>query len=551
MAEVSTDDRIRTFLTVMPRLLRAERPPAAALRDIADVARALFDARYSGAALLEEDGSCSASSFSGLPPDVARTLQSDPEGFPLLTVAKDQVGTLRTGAPDATPGPVQLPDAHPPVSHLLAVPLRAQGHVLGVLYVGDRDDGQPFSASDEQLLQTAGGLLGAAMSNAQLLRDALHARSWMRAATGITQELFAGELKQPLQQIADRVHELADADFVGLTVLEDGALVVRHATGPELDPLVVGTQLPLERSTLAERTISSGRGHVVGALDPEAREALHSWTGIEVGPAMMLPLRGADGVLGVMFVGRELGAWRFTETDVEIAGSFANHAAVAVELANARQVAEQLQLLEERTRIGRDLHDHVVQRLYGTGMSLQRVVSSLEGAPMERVSGAITTLDDTIRQIRNTIMTLRSPDEDGTLESLVADIAGEAAPLLGFRPAVALEEPTGELSGPLASDLAACLREGVSNIVRHAQAGHVEIHAAVDGASLLLTLRDDGVGIQSTRRSGLENMNTRVQRYGGRLEVTSAPGQGTQLCWWVPLPRSPVPQPRRPERQRS
>ena len=540
VAEVSTDERIRTFLTVMPRLLRAERPPAAALRDIADVARALFDARFSGAALLEDDGSFGAVSFSGLAPDVEEALLGDRDKIfqairEARTTATDDAATI-------------LPSAHPQVQHLLTAPLIAHHHVLGVLYVADREDQAAFTDADVQLLQTAGGLLGAALSNTQLLRDALHARSWMRAAAGITQELFAGELKQPLQHIADRVHELADADFVGLAVLEDESLVVRHATGPELDPLVVGRQLPLERTTLAERTIRSGRGQVVGALDPEARESLRSWSGIEVGPAMMLPLRGADGVLGVMFVGRELGAWRFTETDVEIAGSFANHAAVAVELANARQVAEQLQLLEERNRIGRDLHDHVVQRLFGTGMSLQRVASSLDGAPKERVSGAITTLDDTIRQIRNTIMSLRNPDEDATLESQVSDILREVTPLLGFSPLVALEQPTGQLGGQLAADLAACVREGLSNIVRHAHASNVEIHAAVDGSALVLTLRDDGVGIQSNRRSGLDNMVARVQRYGGELDITSSPGGGTQLCWRVPMPRTSVPRPRMAER---
>jgi signal transduction histidine kinase len=184
-------------------------------------------------------------------------------------------------------------------------------------------------------------------------------------------------------------------------------------------------------------------------------------------------------------------------------------------------------------------------------MSLQRVVSGLAGDPAERVSGAITTLDDTIRQIRNTIMSLRNPDEEATLESFVGDIAREAAPLLGFNPKVTLEPPTDELAGPLAADLAACLREGLSNIVRHAQADQVEVHASVDGAALILTLTDDGVGIQSDRRSGLDNISTRVRRYGGRLDITSAPGEGTELRWQVPLPRNPVPQPRRPGRHGS
>ncbi len=541
MGEVSADDRVRAFLTVMPRLLRAERPPAAALRDIADVARSLFDARYAGVALLEDDGSIGAVSFSGLPPSLAETLRTAPDGRALFESVSG-TGPVRVDDVGAPSSMAQLPDGHPAMHCLLGTPLSAPGRLVGLLYVGDRTDGLPFTHEDEQLAEMAGGLLGAALSNAQLLRDALHARSWMRAAAGITQELFAGELEQPLQHIADRVHELADADVVGLAVLEDDVLVIRHATGPDLDPLIVGRQLPLQGTALAERTVRSGRGQIVTALDPTARQRLRGWSGIEVGPAMMLPLRGADKVLGIMFVGREVGAQRFNETDVEIAGSFANHAAIAVELANARRVAEHLHLLEDRNRIGRDLHDHVVQRLYGTGMSLQRVMPRLEGHERDRVAESVATLDDTIRQIRNTIMSLRNPDEEATLESMIADIAREAAPLLGFSPMIALEMPTGELVGPLANDLAACVREGLSNAVRHSKAGNVEIVAEVDTSqlALVLTLRDDGIGIQSDRRSGLANMAARVRQHGGQLEVTSEPGAGTALSWRVPLPRQPA-----------
>jgi signal transduction histidine kinase len=534
VGEVRADDRIRTLLTAVPQLLRADRPPAAALRDIAEVARSLFAARYAAAALVEDDGSIGPATFSGFPGPALEAMRAAPHGDSLFTSLDGQGAVRFDDVPSAA---VPIPAGHPPIRHLLATSLRAQGRVVGVLYVADCTNDEPFTVVDEKLADEAGELLGASLANLQLLRDALHARSWMRAAAGITQELFAGELRRPLQHIADRVHELADADFVGLAVLEDGALVVRHATGPELDPLVVGRELPLVRTTLAERTIRSGRGQVVASLDPEERDSLQRWSGMEVGPAMVLPLRGADAILGIMFVGREVGSWRFTETDVEIAGSFANHAAIAVELANARQVAEHLHLLEDRNRIGRDLHDHVVQRLFGTGMSLQRVVKQVDGPARERVSDAITTLDDTIRQIRNTIMSLRAPEEEATLEALIADIAREATPLLGFSPMIALESPTGELAGPLAADLAACVREGLSNAVRHANAGNVEIHAAVDTSSLVLTLRDNGVGIQSDRRSGLDNMSARVKQYGGQLEVNTAPGSGTELSWRVPMPR--------------
>jgi signal transduction histidine kinase len=266
---------------------------------------------------------------------------------------------------------------------------------------------------------------------------------------------------------------------------------------------------------------------------------------------MLIPLQGQDTVLGALFLGRLSEAPRFTEADVEVAGTFARHAAIVLELAAAREVAEKVQRLEDRNRLARDLHDHVIQRLYGTGMSLQRLTGRVDGDVRARLEAAVTALDDTITQIRTTIMSLRSADEHHvTLEKLVSEIVSEAAPLLGFEPLVSLEAPSGEVSGPLAADLAACVREGLSNVVRHASASHVEVVATVDGdgggdggagGGVRLTVRDDGVGIRSSRRSGLANLAERAVQHGGSFEIETGPGAGTALTWVVPFPQQRPP----------
>ena len=131
VVEVTADDRIRTFLTVMPRLLRPERPPVAALRDVADVARALFDARYGGAALLQDDGTFSAVSFSGLPPSAAEAIGADPAR---LFDAVDGTRAVRVEDFTSLAVPMQnLPEGHPPVRQLLAATLRSQDKVVGVI----------------------------------------------------------------------------------------------------------------------------------------------------------------------------------------------------------------------------------------------------------------------------------------------------------------------------------------------------------------------------------------------------------------------------------
>jgi signal transduction histidine kinase len=431
-----------------------------------------------------------------------------------------------------------LPPGHPQLHSFLGTKLCANGRTVGFTYAGSVDPGSSFTAEDEELAHHVGTGLGEAIGSVQLLRDALKARRWMRAVTSMTRDLLSPELDEPLRLISDRAQELSEADLVALMlVTEDERMKIRYARGLHSESELVGYEFSLADSGWVRRVLHSNRGQVVPSLPLVERGGFRAMTGLDLGPAMLLPLHGHDSAFGALFLGRLSESSRFTETDMEIAGAFARHAAIMLELAAAREVSEKVQRLEDRNRIGRDLHDHVIQRLYGTGMSLQGLTYQADGDVRDRLENAVAALDDTITQIRTTIMSLRSTDAHVTLEQLVTDIAREATPLLGFEPLVALEVPSGEVSGPLAADLAACVREGLSNVVRHAAASQVEVRATVDSGGLHLTLIDDGVGIQSNRRSGLGNLAERVAEHGGTFQVTSAPGLGTALTWVVPFPR--------------
>jgi signal transduction histidine kinase len=425
----------------------------------------------------------------------------------------------------------------PPIRTFLGVSLRARRLPVGVLYVCDRLDGATFTDEDVKVAEKLGNLLGSALENTHLLRDAMRDRRWMRETLAMTRDLFAEDIEEPLRLICDRARELAEADVVMMLTVEDDTCRVRYARG-------LGTEGLLGQSYLTAGTWTArvlGTGHAEVTSDPMTTQTLGPTTmsGVELGPAMLLPLRGADHVRGALFLARYRESARFTEADLETAGGFADHAAVSLELAAARETTEQLRLMDERNRIARDLHDHVIQRLYATGMSLQRVTRLVEGEARERVEMGVSMIDETISQIRETIQALRTAEEAAamTLGTLVVTIGREATPLLGFAPMIALEPPTNEISGPLAADLAACVREGLSNIARHAQAGSAELIGRIDDSTLTLTLRDDGVGIQSNRRSGLANLAQRAREHGGRFDVSSPPGGGTLLRWDVPLAR--------------
>ena len=529
------DERMRMVMAAMPELMRADRPRSASLRRITDLARCFLRTRYATAALIGENGFLGPVAVSWDTSDGVGPLPSPLEGRGAFEELLRSPSTLRVNDMSAAPPGLSLPAGHPPVQSFLGARLRSGNQPVGILSVADRLDGLPFDDDDEELAAALGEMLGSALGNAHLLRDSLRARQWARAATGMTRELFSGNLEESLRLISERARELAAAEIVTVLLVEGDEAVVRYAGGSRPARQLVGHSVPLDRTLVLGNCLKSGRAEIVPDISTIGGTTVRQLVGVDLGPTLLLPLHGSSSVVGVLSLSRRVGAPGFTETDLETAESFANHVAVTLELASARATEEKLRLVEDRNRIARDLHDHVVQRLFATGLSLQQALPHLDGKVHERVESGVATLDETIRQIRNTILTLRAEDQTTTLETFVGAITREATPLLGFAPVVALETPSGEVSGALASDLGACVREGLSNVVRHAKASAVEVRANFEPGYLVLTLRDDGVGIQSSRRSGLDNLATRVGQHGGTFEVTCPPEGGTLLTWRVPL----------------
>jgi signal transduction histidine kinase len=234
----------------------------------------------------------------------------------------------------------------------------------------------------------------------------------------------------------------------------------------------------------------------------------------------------------------------FPRDVLDLAGSFGSQAAVTLVLAQARREHERLAVYEDRDRIARDLHDLVIQRLFATGMMLQGTtrIDDVPDAAAERVSGAVDELDETIKEIRQTIFALHEP-VDGPTSSARGRVLREtsqSAALLGFEPAVRFAGPVDSMLTPEAADqLVAALREALTNAAKHADAKRVEVIVQIDSGYVVLVVTDDGVGIDdggSGRRSGVANISARAQDLGGscRIERVSDAG-GTRLTWRVPL----------------
>jgi signal transduction histidine kinase len=285
--------------------------------------------------------------------------------------------------------------------------------------------------------------------------------------------------------------------------------------------------------------ITSGRPVLIGNVDEQHDYQMHLSQVVSVGPVMVLPLVASQRVRGALVVGRLQGRRQFTEADLDIATTFANHAAVALELSDARTDQQRMALLEDRDRIARDLHDHVIQRLFAAGLTVQSVASALDGAgPSERLARVVEDVDATIRQIRTSIFQLRGPlgPETSTTRKQLLAIAAESAGSIGFEPQIHFSGPVDSVvDDDVLEDLVAVLREALANVARHAEASRADVSVTVDAGEITLEVSDDGRGIDSERRSGLANLQARAETHGGTLRLIAPRDEGTCLIWTIPI----------------
>jgi signal transduction histidine kinase len=259
--------------------------------------------------------------------------------------------------------------------------------------------------------------------------------------------------------------------------------------------------------------------------------------------AVSVPLIAGEETLGVLVVAKFRDRAPFTDIEVQLAKSFAVHAALAFQFARAEQDRRRLAVFEDRDRIARDLHDLVIQRLFATGLGLEgigRLVTNSTAA--ERITGFVQDLDRTIRDIRNTIFSLQDPAQaQGSLRSELLRTVLDAAGALGFEPRIGFDGPLDSaVPDQVRSDLVGTLHEALSNVARHASATRVAVEISVDraGRQLTLVVDDNGIGIPAApqRRSGLANIEERAARWRGSSSARPGPSGGTRLEWTVSLP---------------
>ncbi len=558
VGQVLTDqERLRLLLDAVV-VIAADLDLDSVLARIVEVASRLADARYVALGVLGVGPQHRLRAFvtHGVSLEQRARIGEPPHGHGLLGLIIDRPEPLRLRDLTADPVSYGFPPNHPPMHSFLGVPIRIREKVFGNLYLTEKAGGGDFTEQDEAIVVALAAAVGVVIENARLYEEAARRERWLAATAEITGLLLASSSRdEALRTVAERAREIARADL--------GCLVLRRSE-TELELQIVSGQprgtsqdalVPVEGS-LAGLVVSTGESLVVDDVATDPRGAVDlvgraDWP--VLGPAIVVPLRTKSGVQGALTL-----AWsrdevsHFHEVDVRLPQRFAEQAALALEVDEARHDQERLAVFEDRDRIGRDLHDLVIQRLFAIGLGLENTARMLGERPdlAGRVSTAVDDLDSTIKDIRRSIFALSASQVSGApaaggsedVRRTVTELVDRAARTLKFRPTLQLLGPVNAAVTPEVSPhLTAVLGEALSNVVRHAGADEVRVVLdAGHGERVCLTVQDNGRGLPAeVSRSGLRNMDERARSLAGSCTVTSRPGAGTTVRWEVPAHRPP------------
>ncbi|MEV7431332.1 GAF domain-containing protein [Nocardioides sp. NPDC092400] len=539
---IDEQDRLRLLLDAVVTMA-ADLSLDGVLSRIVEVASHLVGAQYAALGVIGGGPNRPLSTFvhHGMETEVVHVIGDLPRGHGILGLIIDRPEPLRLHDIAAHPASYGFPPGHPPMSSFLGVPVRIRDRVFGNLYLTEKEGGVDFTATDEEVVVALAAAAGVAIENARLYHEAAVRQRWLAATAEVT-GLLAGadphgvpadEVESDaLRAVAALAREAADADLVWVVAGPEDAPVVVAASGRAPD---------VPSPTVPARAAAHPPADAASSV-PDVGEAGFTGAGwLELGPAVTVPVRASEEVHGVLVL-----AWSperahlHRELDLAAPTAFAEQAALALQVAAARADQQRLVVFEDRDRIGRDLHDLVIQRLFAVGLGLQGTARQLQQPELAaRLEEAVDELDATIKDIRRSIFALGSTDARADLQTEVTRLVDRAAQTLKFRPALSFDGPVRTLvPAEVAPHLLAVLGEALSNASRHADARSVEVHVRA-GREVVLTVADDGRGLPAdTRESGLRNLRQRAEELGGSCEVSSSPGRGTTVRWAVPMRRT-------------
>jgi signal transduction histidine kinase len=528
----------------------------AVLQRLVEAAAQLTGARYAALGVIDRTGrGLEQFRTTGLSEDEIEKIGDPPVGRGILGVLMREGQPLRLHDVRDDPRSVGFPPGHPPMTTFLGVPVAVRGAIYGNLYLTEKEDGEDFTAEDEELVTLLAAQAGVAIENARLFESA---RRWLRQLESITEvgNAIASEtdLAALLELIAGRLRDLIGARLVYVALpAGEGQLRIEACAhdGPAPARGVLLSRADSKIGRVLERRRPERVDSLIDDLevDRHGLRELCELTGLPLATTgIFVPLVVHDRAIGVIAVHDKIAGTspdlRFNDEDVRMAEWFAGRAAVAVDLSRRiqREALERVVSAQEleRKRLARELHDETGQALTSVLLGLKRLD---EATSLDEVRSGVAALREltvqTLQDVRRLAVELRPSalDDFGLVPALERLVDG-------FREQTGLQvELEAQLGERLPADVETALyrivQEALTNVVKHADATTVSILLRQAESAVAAIVEDDGRGFLPAQGDGeglgLAGMRERLALLDGTLKVESSPGSGTTLVAEVPL----------------
>jgi two-component system, NarL family, sensor histidine kinase DevS len=514
-------------------------------------------AQYAAVGVLDEDGKLEKFIPVGMTPEAIQNMEHPPHGLGLIGALMDTPEPIRLAEIQADPRSSGFPKNHPSMVSFLGVPIRQGDKQLGQIYLTNKLTGPEFTADDERVMEILAAYSAVAISNARFYhqiteRDqALTRRSENLALVNELASVLASSdnVDQVLENVLARVMEYLRLDVGEVFLRQEDGKVLKLALhrGENIPNLWTRTEFLFGEGVVGRtaQTSQYTRIDLEEIHHPAQNNGNFFSTGTLSGQLkqiVCLPLSGRRGVLGVLCVG-SCESDPLDDLEMQFLSSISAWVGMAMENLRLNVQQRRLAVLEERERIGMDLHDGIIQDIYAVGLTLEHARLLLVDNPQaarQRIEQAVNDLNSTIRDIRAYILDLRPRKlhEENLVDGMHRLIAEFRANTLID---VTLQDPPDEvrLPQPQALALFHICQEALANVGKHSHARHVNISLWQTSERVLLEISDNGHGfdlnnMKLTLGHGLSNMQTRARNAGGDLEITSEVGEGTTILVWVP-----------------
>jgi len=523
------------------------------LERIVELARDQVQAEYAALAIRDENGVVVNFIQIGMSPEEVSRMPHFPRGEGLLGMLQRRDEVINIADIEEDPRAAGFPESHPEMTSMLGIPIVSGERILGQIYLTNKKGAGKFTDNDARLMKTLAAYAAVAITNAQLYNHILKRDKTLNQQNqdlslinDLAQTVASSwDIKEIMSQTLKHVMANLEVDTGEIFLRDRGGKDLRLSLlrGSDYDAFHRKSVFRVGEG-LVGKVAELNKPLVIHDLEHDPRILRTSIPGAGFLTVAGIPLQARRKVIGVLTLASKRERI-YPERELDLLVTIGTWAGTAIENARLQQQSQRVAILEERERIGMDLHDGIIQSLYSIGLTLDYVKAILDEdkeESLEKLNLAVDGINNAISDIRSYVSDLRPRKMVETktfpenLELLLQEFETNAN-IIG-----SLDDQTREpLQIPYqnAVTLFHITQEALSNIARHADATRAEVQLWKEDGKVFLQVDDDGKGFnldqtEANLGHGLSNMQRRTRKVGGDLTINSAPLQGTTVRAWVP-----------------